>query len=435
MRVRLLGAAVVLVAVTAPVGIAAAQGGARPWMDTSLSAEERTALLLPQMTLEEKVELMTGDPPPGTGAYFNAAIPRLGIPELRTVDIGPGSASGHRADDRLPDGHRGRGDLEHRLGAAGRCRRWPQEARRRGTTWCWARTSTSPRNPWWSRIGETFGEDPLLSGLMAAGFVRGAQAKRDMAVNLKHYNVYTQETNRRRGGEHPELGRRRADAPGDLHAAVGARRSPKGLASVMCAYNRVNGEHACEHGYLQEQVLRRQLGFDGFVLTDFGASYPHTVDSIEDGMDVETGSIVAYGPSSLLAAVQDGRVSEALVDERVCNILRMYFKFGVFDRPLPATPQPVPVEEHGGLAREIEQEAITLLKNRNARCRCSGPTGPRSIAVIGEGATWAAQQCCAGAVTSPTYTITPAGRHPQRAPAGRRRAVRSAARTRRRRPT
>ena len=136
------------------------------------------------------------------------------------------------------------------------------------------------------------------------------------------------------------------------------------LASVMCAYNRVNGEHACERGYLMEQVLRRQLGFNGFVLTDFGASYPHTVDSIQDGMDLETGTIVAYGPA-LLAAVRDGRLSEALVNERVSNILRVYFKFGVFDHPLPATVQPVPVEEHGGLAREIEQQAITLLKNRN----------------------------------------------------------------------
>src|SRR3954465_6169546 len=146
-----------------------------------------------------------------------------------------------------------------------------------------------------------------------------------------------------------------------------------------------------------EQVLRRQLGFDGFVLTDFGASYPHTADSIEDGMDLETGQIVAYGPA-LLAAVRDGRVSEALVNQRVSNILRVYFKFGLFDKPLPATVQPVPVEEYGGMAREIEQQAITLLKDRNAALPLQGSHRPHSIAVIGEGATWAAQQCCAAAI-------------------------------------
>lgn len=181
----------------------------------------------------------------------------------------------------------------------------------------------------------------------------------------------------------------------------------------MCAYNRVSGEHACEHGYLMEQVLRRQLGFDGFILTDFGASY-HTVDSIEDGTDMETGAIVAYGPA-LLAAVRDGRVSEALVNQRVSNILRVYFKYGVFDHPLPADYQRVPVEEHGGMAREIEHEAITLLKNRNAGLPLQRP---RSIAVIGEGATWAAQQCCAGAVRNPTYEITPLEGIRRRAPSG-----------------
>src|SRR4051812_35576674 len=72
-------------AVSAPSVIAA-----DPWMDTSLSPDQRVALLVPQMTLQEKVDLMTGDPPQNTGAYFNAAIPRLGIPEMRSADIGPG---------------------------------------------------------------------------------------------------------------------------------------------------------------------------------------------------------------------------------------------------------------------------------------------------------------------------------------------------------
>jgi beta-glucosidase len=232
-------------------------------------------------------------------------------------------------------------------------------------------------------------------------------------VNLKHYNVYTQETNRRRGAstQSSVLDERTLQ---EIYTRAWAAPVSEGLASVMCAYNRINGEHACEHGYLMEQVLRRQLGFDGFVLTDFGASY-HTVDSIQDGMDLETGSIVAYGPA-LLAAVRDGRVSEALVDQRVSNILRAYFRFGVFDRPLPPTLQPVPVEEHGGMAREIEQQAITLLKNRNAALPLLRPRRPDSIAVIGEGATWAAQQCCAAAIQRPTYTISPLDGIRRRAP-------------------
>ncbi len=389
----------------------------RPWMDTSLSPDQRTSLLLPQMTLEEKVDLMTGDPPgpAGTGAYFNAAIPRLGIPELRSADIGPGVRFDGTPTTAFPMGIATAAtwnpDLTQPLGEA-----VAVEARDTRHNMVLGPNVDTPRQPWWSRIGETFGEDPLLSGRMAAGFVRGAQAKRDVAVDLKHYNVYTQETNRRRGESttNSVLDERTLQ---EIYTRPWATVVSEGLASAMCAYNRVNGEHACENGYLMEQVLRRQLGFDGLVLTDFGASYPHTVDTIQDGVDLETGSIVAYGPA-LLAAVRDGRVSEALVDQRVRNLLRVYFKFGFFDKPLPATVQPVPVQEHGGMAREIEQQAITLLKNRNAALPLQRPKLPQSIAVIGEGATWAAQQCCAGAITRPTYTISPLDGIRRRAPSG-----------------
>jgi beta-glucosidase len=414
---RCLGVGVCLGLVLAlPGGVARAQDPSMPWLDPSLAPEQRVSLLLPQMTLEEKVALMTGDPPgpAGTGAYFNAAIPRLGIPELRTADIGPGVRFGGTPTTAFPMGIAIAATWNTGVGAPlGRA--VADEARLTRHNMVLGPNVDLARNPWWSRIGETFGEDTLVSARMGAGFVRGAQADRDVGVNLKHYNVYTQETNRRRGAntQNSVVDERTLQ---EIYTRPWALPIAEGLASVMCAYNRVNGEHSCEHGYLQEQVLRRQLGFDGFILTDFGASY-HTVDSIEDGMDLETGQIVAYGPA-LIAAVQDGRVSEQLVNERVSNILRTYFRFGVFDRPLPATVQPVPVEEHGGMAREIEQEAITLLKNRNAALPVRRPRDARSIAVVGEGATWAAQQCCAGAVTRPTYTITPLDGIRGRAPQG-----------------
>ncbi|RKQ92990.1 beta-glucosidase [Solirubrobacter pauli] len=410
-RVGLSGVAVAVL-LTVPVGVAGAQG--QPWLDPSLSPEERVDALLPQMTLEEKVALMTGDPPPGTGAYFNAAIPRLGIPELRTVDIGPGvrfvqsPTTAFPMDIALAATWNSR--LAERLAAA-----VADEARATRHNMVLGPNVDIARNPFWSRIGETFGEDPLLSGVMAARFVRAAQADGDMAVNLKHYNAYTQETNRRRGvnTQSSDVDERTLQ---EIYTRPWAPSVREQLASVMCAYNRINGEHACEHGYLQEQVLRRQLGFDGFILTDFGASY-HTVDSIEDGMDLETGTIAAYGPA-LLAAVRAGTVSEALVNQRVRNILRIYFRNGIFDHPLPATNQPVATQEHGGMAREIEQEAITLLKNRNAALPLQRPRQPQSIAVIGEGATWAAQQCCAAAIQNPTYTISPLQGIRQRAGSG-----------------
>ena len=409
---RCAAAVLVLCGVMSP-GRAMAQAQP-PWMDTSLSPDQRVSLLLPQMTLPETVDLMTGDPPAGTGAYFNAAIPRLGIPELRTADIGPGVRFVPTPTTAFPMGIATAATWNTAVGAPLGAA-VAQEARATRHNMVLGPNVDIPRQPWWSRIGETFGEDPLLSGRMAAGFVEGAQARGDMAVNLKHYNVYTQETNRRRTGnvQNSVLDERTLQ---EIYTRAWALPVAEGLASVMCAYNRINGEHACENGYLQEQVLRRQLGFNGFILTDFGASY-HTVDSIQDGMDLETGSIVAYGPA-LLAAVADGRVPVALVDQRVRNILRVYFKYGVFDHPLPSSFQPIPVQEHGGMAREIEQQAITLLKNRNAALPLQRPRAPQSIAVIGEGANYAAQQCCAAAIQNPTYTITPLQGIRQRAPQG-----------------
>jgi beta-glucosidase len=418
--VRQVGLGVVLIVLSLVFGLLAgvsqAQEPSMPWLNPSLSPQQRVALLLPQMTLAEKVDLMTGDNPgpAATGAYFNAGIPRLGIPELRTVDIGPGIRFTGEPTTAFP--------MDLAIAATWNSgwtsplgRAVAAEARDTRHNMVLGPNVDIPRNPFWSRIGETFGEDPLLSGRMAAGFVRSAQADRDMAVNLKHYNVYTQETNRRRGTT-PQSSNIDERTLQEIYTRPWAAAVHEGLASAMCAYNRINGEHACEHGYLQEQILRRQLGFDGFIVSDFGASY-HTVDSIQDGLDLETGSILAYGPA-LLAAVRDGRVNEALVDQRVSNILRVYFKFGLLDKPLPATLQPVPVEEHGGMAREIEQEAITLLKNRNAALPLQGSRRARSIAVVGEGANWAAQQCCAAAIQRPTYTITPLEGIRQRAPQG-----------------
>lgn len=395
------------------VGPAVAQEPARPWLNTSLSPDQRADLLLAQMTLEEKVELMTGDPPPSeVGAYFNAGIPRLGIPELRSADIGPGVRFGPTNTTYFPMGIAVAATWNPGLmGPLGRA--VADEARATRHNMVLGPNVDIMRNPWWGRIAETFGEDPLLSGRMAAEFVRSAQARGDMAVNLKHYNLYTQETNRQNGQNSiaDERTIQEVYTP-PWKAAVDA-----GLASVMCAFNKVNGVYSCENGYLQQQILRQQLGFRGFILSDFGAVHS-TVGSAENGLDMETGiSGLFYGPK-LLAAVRAGQVSEATIDVHVRNILRVYFEYGIFDRPLPEQFQPIDVEGHGGVSREIEQEAITLLKNVNGALPLAGRRGARSIAVLGGDADWTTVEAGAGAVENPPYRISPLEGIRRRAPSG-----------------
>ncbi|WP_411699651.1 glycoside hydrolase family 3 C-terminal domain-containing protein [Conyzicola sp.] len=397
-----------------------------PWMDTSLSSDERAALLLPEMTLEEKADLMAGDPyPPGEElAYINYAIPRVGIPQLRMVDIGPSVRRALDPTTGFPMGLSAAASwdlgLEVQVGAAVR-----EEARLKQYNTVLGPNVDLPRNPWWSRVGESFGEDPLLSGRLGASFVEGAQAENDMIVNLKHYNVYSDETNRTRanmaGSSDDDNSNMIVDERTlqEMYTRPWASPVSQGLASVMCSYNEINGVNACENSHLLNEILRSQLGFEGFVLTDYGASRPRTETTIEGGTNMETGLEVAFGPRGvkIVEAVNAGRITEAQVDERVLQILRTYFEFGVFDNPLPETPQDVPVEEHGALSRQGASEAITLLKNDGALPLGDAQTNG-SIAVIGEGATWAAQQCCAGAATNTTYDVTPLQGIQNGAPAG-----------------
>ena len=174
------------------------------------------------------------------------------------------------------------------------------------------------------------------------------------------------------------------------------------MANVMCSFNKLNGVYACENNDLLSRILRTQLGFDGFVITDFGASHS-TVGSINAGLNLEAGFTTFYD-GALLAAVQAGQVSVSLVNQRVQEILRAMFRVGLFDNPLPTTPQPIPVEEHGGIARETENQAVTLLKNSNAALPVSRQ-GVDSIAVIGADANRLAQQSGAPAVGTPTYRM------------------------------
>jgi Glycosyl hydrolase family 3 C-terminal domain/Fibronectin type III-like domain/Glycosyl hydrolase family 3 N terminal domain len=152
---RLLGTVTVAAMVLSGVAVpSAAQAGPdQPWMDPSLSPDERVALLLPQMTLEEKVDLMTGDSPgpAGTGAYFNAAIPRLGIPELRTADIGPGVRFGGTPTTAFPMDIATAATWNPGL-VGPLARAVADEARRTRHNMVLGPNVDIPRNPWWSRI-------------------------------------------------------------------------------------------------------------------------------------------------------------------------------------------------------------------------------------------------------------------------------------------
>ena len=371
------------------------------WMDTSLSPDERAALVLAEMTLEEKVELMTGDQGEGPGGFYNGPIVRLGIPELSMADATGGitprgqslpetgnTATQMPANQALAatwDPNRAR----DYAGVVG------DEARQTGFEMLLGPNSDPTRNPFWGRQAESAGEDPHLNTSMVVPFVQTLQ-ERNVIADLKHYTGYTQEVNRGRGQNSiiDERSLREVHTPA-YEAAI----RDADLGSVMCSFNKVNGEYACENEEILDTVLRDQLGFKGFVITDFGAIYS-TVPSLEAGTDMETGTSLYYG-DALLAAVAAGEVSVALIDQSVLRILRTMFAIGVFDNDY--TPTAIPVEEHGAIAREIEEDAITLLKNDGEALPLDPNVG--SIALIGADAN-VPSSISGSATVFPTYEVS-----------------------------
>lgn len=393
--------AAALVVTASPVSPAAADNH-QPWMNTALTPDQRAVLLLQAMTLEEKVELMAGDQGAGPSAFYSAPIERLGIPELSMADATAGIAS---RGWLLPDTADSATAMPTNLALAAtwdpvRARDYAgvvaDEARQTGHEVLLGPNSDPTRNPFWARQAESASEDPQLNAAMVVPFVQEVQA-RNVIANLKHYTAYTQETYR--GGEQNVITDERTLREVHTYAYEAAIRDAD-LGSVMCSFNKINGVYSCENEFTLNEILREQLGFTGFVLTDFGAIHS-TEASIVAGTDMETGTRAFYA-DALLAAVNEGRVPVALVDRSVLRILRTMFAIGVFDTDY--TPTAIPVAEHGAVAREVQEDAITLLKNDGPALPLNGDT-LGSIAVIGADAT-IPSALGGSAYVQPTYEVS-----------------------------
>jgi len=426
-RTRWLGFGVALtLALGLPVGVAGAQDPSMPWLNPSLSPDGRVALLLPQMTLEEKVDLMTGNAGlEGVVGFSNAAIPRLGIPALRMADAGsglrrpPGTPAATAMPNPLALAATWDPEVGFRYG-----RLVADEAFQLRNNVVLGPNADLSRVPWWGRISESVGEDPALAARMTERIPAAVQRPGVLAT-YKHPLLYNQETNRGKGQNSivDERTIREVYAPPFAAAIKG------GVGSLMCSFNKINGEYACESDEMQNTLLREELGFKGFIMSDYLANHS---TSPEKGLDMETPGLPVqptyYGPL-LLQAVQNGSVSMAVIDQACTRILWAMFKTGLFDNPLPATYQPIPYAEHSAVARQVEEQAITLLKNDRRR-RAAGHGGPRarvlpldpdridSIAVIGADTDRPARLGGSAFVTIPGASVGLLKGLTDRAPAG-----------------
>jgi beta-glucosidase len=339
-------------------------------MNTSLTPDERAALVLKEMTLDEKISLLHGNGMPGWGAPrpnaylgnggagFVLGIARLGIPFIQMSDAAYGVRS---------SGENGRYStaLPSNIAAAAS---WDPEAaceygaligrelRAQGYNMTLGGGVNVTREPRNGRTFEYQGEDPVLAGTLVGNRIKCEQGQHVIG-DIKHYAVNDQESGR---NEVDSIIGKRALRESDLLAfEIGIQVGDP--AAVMCSYNAVNGDFACENKYLLTEVLKRDWRFKGFVLSDWGGTHS-TVKASSAGLDNEEPEDRFFG-DKLKDAVQAGKVSMAELDEHVRRVLRSEFASGIVDHPV----QKSVVDVEGGFetSRRIAEQSIVLLKNEN----------------------------------------------------------------------
>lgn len=388
--------------------------GTKPWMNTKLSAEERTKLLLDAMTLEQKIQqtaisrfnendkgetvvIKRGGtnkyqsgvfPPQGTlpGCEFQdtgrqiRGIEELGIPTVRMTNGGTGVKGGSCHNDPVATGlpsteamaatfNRG---LNYEAG-----RILGQETRAFAHHVMLGPGMNLVRHPYGGRNYEYFSEDPYLTGILATEQVKGIQ-KQGVQAQLKHLAGNEQETERWTMGV--QVPSRAMNELYMLPFEMTAKNADP--ASVMCSFPDVNGTYACDSPELLQVALRKNWGFDGYVMSDRRAIH-NTVSAIKAGTNVELDwAPQYYTQEKIKQAIDSGQVTENDID----NLLRpRYIKmieYGHMDKPFNKfLPEIVDPMVNGASARKMAEEGSVLLKNANGFLPLDGK--PKSIALIG----------------------------------------------------
>lgn len=358
-----------------------------PWMDAALSPDQRADMVIRQMTLDEKLQLVHGSgwgvlragdpvaPDHNHGAGFVPGIPRLGIPKLDLADSAVGvrmAAMDSRYATLLPS-------------VLGLASSWDTEAanlygqvigrelRLQGFNMSIGGGVDLTREPRNGRNFEYAGEDPVLAGNIVGNLAMGVQSQHVMG-DIKHFALNDQESGRTT--VNVVMDKRTMRETDLLAFEISIKMAQP--AGVMCSYNKVNGDHTCESDYLLNQVLKRDWGFKGFVLSDWEATHS-AIKSALAGLDQEQPGSDYFG-TTLRDAVDAGKVPMSRLEDMDHRILRSMFAAGVIDYPpVHGVVDPFRGRED---ARHIARESIVLLKNDAATLPLHASALHR-IAIIG----------------------------------------------------
>ncbi len=342
-----------------------------------MTLDEKLTMLMGYLTPRMPKELLPEGVPKGAG--YVPGIPRLNIPALVESDASLGVAN-------MGGFMRPKDEATAMPAALSMASSWnPElieqsgrvmgaEARKKGFNVMLAGGINLVREPRGGRNFEYFSEDPLLTGVLGGHSVRGLQSNHIVST-LKHFLLNAQET-----------GRSFADVRMDKAPMFESDLLAFELAidigqpgSIMCSYNRVNGQYTCESDFLLNEVLRDTWDYKGWVMSDWGAV--HSL-SIKQGLDQESGRQVdghAWFREPLREALAEGSVTEADIDRSVSRILRTLYRLGLADHPL--SPEPIEFEPHLDVAQQVAEQGTVLLKNDAGLLPI--PAATKRIAVIG----------------------------------------------------
>lgn len=313
--------------------------------------------IVDELTLEEKASLCSGD-----SWMSTEAISRLDVPSIHVAD-GP---HGIRIDEKSRSEKKGKvttgfptasavgsswnRDLVREMGKT-----LGKECQNMGVHVLLAPGINVKRTPLCGRNFEYYSEDPFLSGELGSSFVDGVQSQ-GVGTSLKHLACNNQETDRMTVSAEVE------ERPLREIYLAGFKRVVKGEKpwTVMCSYNRLNGTYASEHPYLLTEILRDEWGFEGLVVSDWGAVNDR-VAGLKAGLDLEMPGPSKLNDQKILDAVKSGELDESVLDQAVERILKLVLK--ATSGAKKGSEIEVDAEAHHELARKIASESIVLLKN------------------------------------------------------------------------
>lgn len=338
----------------------------------SPAVEQRVDAMLGKLTLAQKVDLIGGV----DNMYIRAA-PEIGLPRLRMSDG--------------PFGVRGVGPSTAYMAGVGLAASWdPQlaqqvgeamgrDARARGVHFFLGPGANIHRAPQNGRNMEYYSEDPFLAGRMAVGFIDGIQSQ-GVVATIKHFVANNSEYDRRNLDTHiDERTLREIYLPAFEMAVKDAH-----VGAVMGSYNLVNGDYLSENRRISHDILKQEWGFKGIFMSDWQATYDG-IKAFNAGLDLEMPVAEAMTPALLLPALQNGKLSQDVLDDKLRRILRTAVRFGFLDRPQQDLSIPLFDLANDAVALQSAREGLVLLKNeRNVLPLDAGKL--KTIAVIGPNA-------------------------------------------------